>query len=559
LAANISPSAPAFDPQTELGTPLLAALSGLVLGGAFLGGRKLAKKRREKKAEYEDLTPFARGFFSACVDRNLDPVAAVEKVAADCPEEAMQELRDGLEKMAFGSRAVAFGKGVLNWGSRRLGLGGRAPAAPVVPPAAPIESGWRNMGGLMNPVASAAPAVAPVATSGAGRAAWNLARPTLGGAFTGGIAGDEMGFGGDSLELGPVKLNYRGMAAGATSANPFARRMAKNNLGGVLTTPMAGMRAAGVGGVGGSTIDMLADSAGYDTQGMFGRAGSWGGFGLGAGANLLAGGARLTNTNTWLGRQMLGAAKTTNDLKKGVMNFGNASGGALVAPFTYAARFATGMPMKGFFGDPAKRTSEILARRIVGTGYGLGALGTGYSALAGKVQKDATNAVNSYLEEAVPVLRDAGASMADQFFMSRGMMDQTGQFNPLMAIQNQGGIAGSIMRGADPIFQSLGLDPNRLSPIQKLMILGGGLAGAGGLIAGRPGIAATGGLAATTALAPYFLNPGVGDPTKNIPRPGVPQANNKQRLADPAGVASQPNQVPARDEWQHMQRLQQMI
>jgi len=171
-----------------------------------------------------------------------------------------------------------------------------------------------------------------------------------------------------------IKLNYRGMAAGAAAFNPGLRRYANTAAGGGLSVPMAGMRLAGVGAGAGTALDVGADKLlGYDTGGAFARTGAWGGVGLGAmgqGAHVLkqrginkfyANGANrntidlgtgnLVNPNYYHGARlpyvpnnpMMHNILSKADqgfaaANKGLNNFGNEAAMGFLKPLIYPAR-----------------------------------------------------------------------------------------------------------------------------------------------------------------------------------------------------------------------------
>jgi hypothetical protein len=586
LNAMLNPDTPRDVPRVALSIPLLAGLSGLGLGyaGGHMMGKKKGRKEATKEAAYAELTPFAQGFFAKCDEVGVDHASAVEKVGSDFGEEAANELRDGLIKLA-GPKEEAAKQGI-NWFGRLIGVGAK-PGAAAAPRTMTGGSGtfgnfWKGVSGqtpqAMPGTAGAFGArTAAIPTYGATRSyqagaainrfgqgvgqyggmAGKQLAPTAGGALMGGFAGDSMGLGGDSLEILPgIKLNYRGMMAGGAASNPFLRRRANSFAGGTFSMPMAGMRAAGIGSMGGGAFDQLAGALGYDTGGAGARLGAWGGFGLGTARQ----GVRLAPN--WAGGTTSGLSRLNTNLgaaERGMGNFTNESFKGFFKPITYPFRagynYIAGKPIGSVMGGAAKGGAGRLGRAIgVGT-LGATGIGTTYGLMKDKLTGEAREAVGQMAGEMVPELQDQAASFMDQYMMSRGMMDETGQFNPMMAANRQGGIMGGIMRGSDDIFRAIGMDPSRMSPLQKLMILGGTAAAGGGALAGAPALAGVGGVSALAGLLPQLMpsqsQQVMGNGTQAPYRPGQQQ----QGQAGVTGVNGIGPQGPqARNEWQMFQQ-----
>ena len=353
-----------------------------------------------------------------------------------------------------------------------------------------------------------------------------------------------------------------------------------------MSVPMTGMRMAGVGSLGGSAFDHAANAAGYDTNGAGGKLGARLGMGLGVTRQLATrvlpsavrgGYSALPNPVTSAlnsGTQSL--ARNTIAASRGASNFGNGAMHGLFNPLTYpfrrAANYVTGQAKPGGFlnrrlGVEAGKlpfsntvfngpTSQLgRAGRALGIGtLGVGSAGFGYGMLHNKITGGVRDAVGQMYGELAPQLQQDVTDMADQYMHSRGMMDEYGQFNPLAAASRNGGLVQRLMVGSDGIFHQLGLDPSRLSPLQKLMILGGTAVGSGGLMAGSPALAGIGGMSAMGGLLPYLM-PGQsqqggmvgGMGPQNVPyRPGQPISQN------PVNVPP-PNTPQARNEWHQFQ------
>ena len=86
------------------------------------------------------------------------------------------------------------------------------------------------------------------------------------------------------------------------------------------------------------------------------------------------------------------------------------------------------------------------------------------------------------------------------------MMDEDGQFDPMAGSNRKGGLLGKVMGGSDAIFHGMGIDPRRLTPLPKIMILGGAGAAGGGAMAGAPFLAGAGGVSAAAGLLPYLMS-----------------------------------------------------
>ncbi len=140
-------------------------------------------------------------------------------------------------------------------------------------------------------------------------------------------------------------------------------------------------------------------------------------------------------------------------------------------------------------------------------------------------------------QQAMPQFQQDMMGAADHFMQTRGLTDRQGQFDPTQGLQRG---FGNMMSQTDGVFRAMGMDPSRMSPVQKAMILGGGAAAGGGAISGNPGVAGMGGLSMMGGMLPALLGGG---------GQGGPQ-NHLQTLTQG------PTAPQSRDEWELMRRNQ---
>jgi hypothetical protein len=373
------------------------------------------------------------------------------------------------------------------------------------------------------------------------QAAGRQAAPSAMGAFGGGLAGDDLGMGdAPHVDVGPLRFNTAGMAAGAAAMNPSLRRMAaRPGYGhGAADMAMGGFRRAGAGSIAGTGVDMTADAFGVDTGGAGARIGAMGGFASGAG-----------------GRGMARAgfkpqAGMERAFGRGLRDFGTGTVDPIMrAPAAMgrsAVRMAGGDVSKlpAFMQAGGRPSGARVGGRIVG-GLGLGAtaVGVGNQMLNHKVEGLVDqNAGRVYGEMMPQVMNDLHGSM-DEYLSSRGMTDRSGRFNPLA------NAAGGLTEGADGIFHALGMDPSKMSPLQKMMILGGAGIGGAGAVAGSPFLATAGGGAALAGLLPLLqgkLQGGQGQPGQPQGMPGMPQQ---------PGMGGFQGGAQPRNEWERQLQL----
>lgn len=128
---------------------------------------------------------------------------------------------------------------------------------------------------------------------------------------------------------------------------------------------------------------------------------------------------------------------------------------------------------------------------------------------------------------------------------------------------NLGGMLGNagsgLMAMGDKALSAFGLDPSKMSGMQKLMLFGGLLSAGGGMLGGSGTMAGLGGGTALLSLLPYFLQSEQGQrllgQMQNQPA-GQPQGQGGQGPGQtPTPQAG--NVLGARNEFQHQQNLQQ--
>jgi hypothetical protein len=431
-----------------------------------------------------DLTPFAEGFFGKCAVLELDSDqvhSAIEKIAAEVGEDAADELRAGLEKMAIGPK--------INWGeiaTKGVGL---------------AKNMWANPG-----------TKAQLLRSG-------------GGALAGGFAGAQANT--PTTVRDPwVGLGFdpASAAAGAVAFHPGVKRWAGRGYGQVPIN----MVRQGIGGTwAGAGVDAAAKNMfgveGTNFAAMGGVAGGLHGAGGGI-ANVAArrnGPANMRNAQ-YLADTALPTSKVHGFAQKARGYFGQARHslepfgiGAMegeFAPMTSLARRSwnylsgnkpvrwLGQVSNAWAGAPAKTTAQRAGRYLGTAGAIAGGVGGGlafagnrlanyadnymvdrYEKMQPLVQQGLTNAY----ENMRPRMQQDMADTADQYMQSRGLMNPQGQFDPVHAMtQSLGQSAGSLAQGiGDKIHgffnpaQQPGQQPGMMQQFRENM---------GTLAAGRP-------------------------------------------------------------------------
>ena len=398
----------------------------------------------------------------------------------------------------------------------------------------------------------------------------------------GGMSGemDENAIGISTPWGGKVYWNpYRG-AMSAAMWNPALganSRAMTSGWRGALTVPVAAYRGQQMGGFTGMGVDMAAQyGLGIDTGGRFSQLGSTLG-GLTAGttragqwaANTGARGSMLRNLG--VRTQTMGAAgeRMMGDFGRG-----------LVAPITSGARMAwngagtvfnrmrgvapNAAPATAALRNPTTRSLAEQAGRVIGIGgAGLAAAGGGLALGRHLIGSELRNQAAGVYEGMRPAIERDMQGMVDGQLDRLGLRGENGQLDLTNAlpqsVHNIGNLAGQVSNmgnSADGIFRSIGMDPSRMSPFQKLMILGGVMGGGAGMMSGNGTMATVGGGAALAGLLPMLMQGQRQDGTGQGGSPGVPgnAAGAMQTLTAGAAPVNAPSY---RNEWLHQLQSQQ--
>lgn len=357
----------------------------------------------------------------------------------------------------------------------------------------------------------------PAATSGPGnylRQGWQATSPhvqgQVGQTALGGVLG---GFGAEHTPF-DTGSTWGNVALGAAAFNPKLRGLAsKPGYGAVANVPMRSMQGGFVGAAGGEGLDALAMASGLDGT-NFARMG--GTIGTAAGG---VSGAGKAMQKVAPGTRFAGWGRQTQQ-------FGDAALNPITRPFKNVGNMLSGK---------ANLAATAAAPMRYGRLAGLGATGIlGTQNLLGGLKTTLTDhgldVAEKYLNYKVPEIADYAQGRTMDALGQMGMLDANGQVS-------LGGLTGRGLSGAgDQIFRALGMDPTRMSPVQKMMVLGGGAVAGGGALAGSPVMAGLGGLGLLGGLVPGMM------PNRNAQFPG---------LDNPP----QPQGPTSRDEWQVQQRL----
>lgn len=432
---------------------------------------------------------------------------------------------DTMEKLAWNPLQTA--KTVGGWIGGKLGMGPKPPsympsAGIPKPPTPGLPRFSQNtLGNMGNGVQSK------------GRQAWNAVAPQIAGSAGGAVAG---GFEGHNTPF-DTGDPWGNAAMGAVAFNPFLNRriMGGRGLGAALNAPVRAMQGSMVGATAGGGLDFVAGMGGF--EGTYGPDGTFkpgtnfarmGGT-LGAGFGLAGGTGRAM-------RQLAPAGSAINRAGTKLMQFGEGGLAPIMPgrnPLLPLPKMVTGLPA-------AASSAGNLGRKAA---YGLGGvLGVrqGLEGFKNQMAAHGRDTADAYLEARLPELQQqmgqGAADMADQWLQQRGLLNDQGH------VDIAGPAINHVAHGADGMFRAMGIDPARLSPLQKMMLLGGGAAGAGGLAMGSPMLAGAGGLAMLGGGVPYAMGGG--------------RQGGQGAMAGPGGGPGQPqpNAMTARNEWQHQQQ-----
>ncbi len=411
-------------------------------------------------------------------------------------------------------------KEAVNWGGMGTAFtGAMTKAAPKV------QSAYRAAA----PVIKAAPGHI---ASGA-KTVGNLGRKA-------GVGRSAMGFAGGGLTgtpdegetLGGVGFDYGNALLGAAAFNPNVSRLTRGRgaMASAAAVPLNSIRYGIGGGFAGQMVDSAASANGYDTGGAGARwgrrAGQVVGAARGAGQaaapyvknmpNMGPAMSSLRSFGTQAGR---GAGEFADNAFKPFLNagtsplrgardfvYGAAKPGGYAAKGLEAMGAGKGAPIQSLrdfggyvFGGAPKTVAGRLgtvAAGVTGLGYGASALNGAYNGIKQDMGEFGKEKMREGYEELAPAMAADMTHVADRYLDSAGMMDENGQAQlPRFNLRNQfGGMGQGAMQMADGIFHRLGMDPNRMSPAQKISILGGaGLLGTGAMV-GSGGMAGLGAL-----------------------------------------------------------------
>lgn len=436
-------------------------------------------------------------------------VAGKEMAAADA----------WLEKLAAPLPGGAW-NAVKSFGQKNLPgvFGGAAKARPPIQPHLPgmgphVQPSLPGMGGG---------AAAPTWGGAFGSARSHLAQ-SGGGAAMGAFAGENTPY--------DTGSTWGNAAVGAAAFNPFTRKMLGTRAGTLGNAPVRSIQASMMGADAGNVLDMGAGMAGLtDAEGNpttnFGRMGGR----LGAVAGGVSGAGRALN------RLGGGQVKAFGNQMHA---FGEGALAPFKAPFSAAQSAMGGGGANAFAKGLAGKNPMYQLGRKGGMAVG-GLVGARQLMDGGKqsLTEHMLGAANEYADQKIPQIADYAEGRARQGMQGMGLAGEDGRFDPTRAVGQAAG------QGVDHIFKSMGMDPSRLSPMQKMMMLGGGAAAGGGMLAGSPMLAGAGLLGAG---AGYF---GGGRPNYAGQQPGQVSPEVAQHLQS---LTQGQGGVQGRNEWAHQQ------
>lgn len=455
------------------------------------------------------------------------------------------------------------------------------------------------------------PATAPVRYSQLGQW-WTANSPTIGrhalqsggGALAGGLTGDPNDP--NAWRIGGMAFDPYRAAMGAVAFNPGLRGAgASQGWRGMASIPAAGFRHSVMGGIAGTGVDTGLGAIGYDTGGAGRRLGSTIGWGTGMGMR----GGQVMRANfapgTWqhavgtgMQRMGTGGAQGVRDFMRGAVyepfNLVTApfrAGINAISPSVQRAWNTAGYNARGMWNAARGRswshggnTAEALrnanasiapakgfleSMRInslnpgrsaslthnLGRAFGFGTLGAGAlyggsqlanSMIGGAARQHAAEMYN----EMMPQFQEDMAGMANNYLDQLGLRGQDGQLSLANAIPNP---MSGITNGADSIFRSIGMDPSRMSPFQKLMIMGGVMGMGGGMASGNGAMTGASGAAMLAGLLPQIMG-NRGGQEQQGGSPGIP--SNAAGFAPFVAGAAPVNTPSYRNEYLHQVQMQ---
>jgi hypothetical protein len=167
----------------------------------------------------------------------------------------------------------------------------------------------------------------------------------------------------------------------------------------------------------------------------------------------------------------------------------------------------------------------------------------------------------------VPYVMNIAKGEADNYLRSKGVLNNEGQVNVLQpTLTGIGDKFKQWVSYADPLLKSMGMDPTRLSTMQKAIVLGGGALGAGGFLTGHPWLGAAGTAAFGSGYWPQISDRFGGMQQgflaewrrqHEIDRAHALRQQATQPQGPPQQAAPAPGTPVARNEWDVQRQLQQ--
>jgi hypothetical protein len=528
--------------------------------------------RSDSGGKKKDVTPFAFGRHGGQKSAMIDSFVARLKLAGLTRAEDIDRAIAGLDEQLLGKeakdelaeqwrekRANGFWRGAGNFfgnmfsGRSPVRAGARAAVRPATPPVTMTGAG-STLRGPVPSMGGTNPWRAPLS---------NVSEPiqhTLGGWVAPGHLAMATGLGGLQTAMGvdPGDAAQSSLQMYA-AMHPMLRQFAQRSPAAALAYRPFQHRT--MLGWAGDTLDQpLSTALGRETG--LGNLGRTVGTLTGAGHGGLTAANRLGLTpgisRTFTGNPMT-LTRGARSLERGLNNVVNGADNLMMgsfAPLQWLGSRAAALPYRMAGHTPPAWTQAAahslppgLQRGLFNAGraVGIGGLGLtagtmGLNAIGNQLAKPMTEQAAQFMGEAVPHLEDR----MDQYLRSRGITGNDGRVhNPL-----------------DNILGALGLDPQRLHPLQKALILGGGAFGLGGLATG--GSALPGAAAAAGGLLGLGGGPGA-DGYAGAPLAGLfggrarQAAQQQQRIPWPHEQApAAPNEFE-RQQAQQQQLMQQLL
>lgn len=289
----------------------------------------------------------------------------------------------------------------------------------------------------------------------------------------------------------------------------------------------------------------------------------------------------------------------TAPVRKGVHALYNTGGKATGKTLDFLGGSGARAP-QNWFGTGSKSIPQLAGRAVGYTGLGAGGIMLGdhlansyASRLAGNAVgehlpavREYANAVvdenlnhvmgsvDQYAQSRIPQFADAmqnevtgrlpgiASDFKDQALNSVGAGDigklignLTGQAGGNLGSM-LGNAGGGLMAMGDKALSAFGLDPSKMSTMQKVMLFGGLLSAGGGLMGGNGTMTGLGGGAAILSLLSYFLQSEQGQKLLASQGQGQGQQGQGGQAPGQTPTPQAGNLLGARNEFQHQQQLQ---